>query len=69
MELTEAFVNVQLEWLHMHHLFALLCLVAVVHKLNILLAKRRDAFRNTEIFPGPPGHWLFGHVLEVIRAQ
>ncbi|XP_045900327.1 cytochrome P450 4B1 isoform X1 [Micropterus dolomieu] len=64
MELTEAFVNVQLEWLHMHHLFALLCLVAVVYKLNILLAKRRDAFRNFEIFPGPPGHWLFGHVLE-----
>uniref|UniRef100_A0A672YFG8 aromatase n=1 Tax=Sphaeramia orbicularis TaxID=375764 RepID=A0A672YFG8_9TELE len=49
---------------HMHHLLAVLCLVAVVYKLTILLRKRRDAFRHMEPFPGPPAHWLFGHVLE-----
>uniref|UniRef100_A0A8D0AA69 aromatase n=1 Tax=Sander lucioperca TaxID=283035 RepID=A0A8D0AA69_SANLU len=63
MESTEAFVTFQLGWPQMHHLFALLCLVAVV-KLTMLLAERRDAFRNFEAFPGPPAHWLFGHVKE-----
>ncbi|XP_070767693.1 cytochrome P450 4T8 [Enoplosus armatus] len=64
MELTEAFTRFQLGWPQMHHLFALLCFITVVYKVNIFLVKRREAFRNTEVFPGPPGHWLFGHVLE-----
>ncbi|XP_070692277.1 cytochrome P450 4T8 [Pempheris klunzingeri] len=64
MELTEAFVNFQLGRPHMHHLFALLCLVAIVYKVTSLLVQRRNVFRNIETFPGPPGHWLFGHVTE-----
>ncbi|KAA8591742.1 hypothetical protein FQN60_017116 [Etheostoma spectabile] len=66
MESTDAFVTFQLGWPKMHHLFALLCLVAVV-KLTMLLAKRRDAFRNIEAFPGPPAHWFFGHVKEFVK--
>ncbi|XP_062254782.1 cytochrome P450 4B1-like [Platichthys flesus] len=58
MDFTEALVT----WPRMHHLFAVLCLVTVVYKLSLLLAKRKAGFSNTECFPGPPGHWLFGHV-------
>nr|XP_046255878.1 cytochrome P450 4B1 [Scatophagus argus] len=50
--------------LGMHHLFGLLCLVYVVYKLTVLLAQRRDNLRGYEAFPGPPGHWLFGHVFQ-----
>ncbi|GAA6222989.1 cytochrome P450 4B1, partial [Lates japonicus] len=64
MGLTESFVTFQLGLPRMHHLFALLCLVAVVYKITVLLAKRRAYFRSIEAFPGPKGHWLFGHVLE-----
>ncbi|XP_026173030.1 cytochrome P450 4T8 [Mastacembelus armatus] len=64
MALTEDFVYFSLDWPHMHHLVALVCLVVVVYKLNMLLAKRKTTFRNMEAFSGPPGHWLFGHVLE-----
>ncbi|XP_022619945.1 cytochrome P450 4B1 [Seriola dumerili] len=64
MELTEAFVIFQLGWPRMHHLFALLCVFAVVYKLTVLIAKRKATFRSIEAFPGPPGHWLFGHVLQ-----
>ncbi|XP_040899923.1 cytochrome P450 4B1 [Toxotes jaculatrix] len=64
MELTEAFVNFQLGWPRMHHLFALLCLAAVIYKLIVLVAKRKAQSRSVDAFPGPPGHWLFGHVLQ-----
>ncbi|XP_070822229.1 cytochrome P450 4B1-like [Chaetodon trifascialis] len=64
MGLTEDFVKLQSGWPRVHHLFALLCLAAVVYKLTVLLGKRRAAFRNLEVFPGPPTHWLFGHVQE-----
>ena len=68
MMLAEALVTFQWGWPHMHHLFALLCLVAVVYKLIIAFGKRRDVFRHFERFSGPPGHWLLGHVLEVSHA-
>ncbi|XP_073342213.1 cytochrome P450 4T8 [Pagrus major] len=64
MEFTEALVKLQPCLPRMHHLFALLCVVAVVYKLTILLARQRDAIRNYACFPGPPSHWLFGHVFE-----
>ncbi|XP_019948310.2 cytochrome P450 4T8 isoform X1 [Paralichthys olivaceus] len=60
MDFTEALATVP----RVHHLLAVLCLVYVVYKLSVLLLKRKAAFRDTECFPGPPGHWLFGHVLE-----
>lgn len=65
MKLTKTFAEFQLGWPHMHYVFAVLCLFVVVYKLTILLAKRREAQRNFQAFPGPPPHWLFGHVLEV----
>uniref|UniRef100_A0A667YLQ0 aromatase n=1 Tax=Myripristis murdjan TaxID=586833 RepID=A0A667YLQ0_9TELE len=49
---------------HMHHLLALLLLVVAVCKLTALIVKRRETLRNLEAFPGPPAHWLFGHVQE-----
>ncbi|XP_070822233.1 cytochrome P450 4B1-like [Chaetodon trifascialis] len=64
MGLTEDFVKLQSGWPRVHHLFALLCLAAVVCKLTVLLGKRRAAFRNLEVFPGAPTHWLLGHVQE-----
>ncbi|XP_076592483.1 cytochrome P450 4B1-like isoform X8 [Chaetodon auriga] len=64
MGLNEDFVKLQSGWPRVHHLFALLCLAAVVYKLIVLLGKRRDAFRNYDVFPGPPSHWLFGHTKE-----
>ncbi|KAL7394038.1 hypothetical protein ABVT39_019743 [Epinephelus coioides] len=64
MEVAETLVKSQLGWPHMHHLFALLCVVAVVYKLTVWYVQRRDMLRNLEAFPGPPGHWLLGHVKE-----
>ncbi|XP_070822232.1 cytochrome P450 4B1-like [Chaetodon trifascialis] len=64
MGLTEDFVKLQSGWPRVHHLFALVCLAAVVYKLTVLLGKRRNTFRNMEVFPGPPSHWLFGHTNE-----
>ncbi|XP_049902997.1 cytochrome P450 4B1 isoform X8 [Epinephelus moara] len=61
MESAEAFVKSQFGWPQMHHLFALICLVAVVYKVTILYLQRRHALLGTEDFPGPPAHWLFGH--------
>ncbi|KAM9852387.1 cytochrome P450 4T8 [Aulostomus maculatus] len=49
---------------HVHHLFALLCLVAFVYKLTLLFIRRRKLLGNIEQFPGPPPHWLFGHAKE-----
>ncbi|XP_070822230.1 cytochrome P450 4B1-like [Chaetodon trifascialis] len=64
MGLTEDLVKLQSGWPRVHHLFALLCLTAVVYKLIVLLGKRRETVRNMEVFPGPPRHWLLGHVKE-----
>ncbi|XP_054483436.1 cytochrome P450 4B1-like isoform X2 [Anoplopoma fimbria] len=64
MESAAAIATFQFGWPQMHHLFALLCLVAVVYKLTPLFAQRRYALRNIEAFPGPPAHFLFGHVKE-----
>ncbi|XP_061676202.1 cytochrome P450 4B1 isoform X2 [Syngnathoides biaculeatus] len=46
------------------HSLVLLCLVAVVFKLVVLFLKRKDVVKNVEAFPGPPGHWFFGHVVQ-----
>ncbi|XP_068592039.1 cytochrome P450 4B1-like [Cebidichthys violaceus] len=64
MDSAAAFAKPFFGWPQMHHLFALLCLVAVVYKLTILLAQRRYALRSVETFPGPPAHWLFGNIKE-----
>nr|XP_033497164.1 cytochrome P450 4B1-like [Epinephelus lanceolatus] len=68
MDSAEALLN-QLGWHHMHHLFALICLVAVIYKVTILYLQRRHALRGTEDFPGPPTHWLFGHFNSLKRNE
>lgn len=50
---------------HVAQLFALLGLIVITYKCTVLLAKRRRMLNNLEVFPGPPGHWVFGNVLEV----
>ncbi|XP_041649486.1 cytochrome P450 4B1 [Cheilinus undulatus] len=67
MELTAALVKFQLD--HLHLLFALVCLVAVVYKLSTLLAKRAHTLRVTEAFPGPQRHWLFGNLLAFTEGK
>ncbi|XP_049440288.1 cytochrome P450 4A4-like isoform X2 [Epinephelus fuscoguttatus] len=68
MDSAKALVN-QLGWPHMLHLFALICLVAVVYKVTILYLQRRHALRGTEDFPGPLAHWLFGHFNALKRNE
>lgn len=63
MEITKALM--QLGWSQVHQLFALFCVVVVVYKLTALVVQKRVLMRNFESFPGPPGHWFFGNVLEV----
>uniref|UniRef100_A0A8C8DS53 aromatase n=1 Tax=Oryzias sinensis TaxID=183150 RepID=A0A8C8DS53_9TELE len=63
--LTEALFGFQLAWLHIHVTFGALCLIVIVHKLTLLTATRKSLLRHVEAFPGPPGNWLFGHVLQV----
>ncbi|XP_034080490.1 cytochrome P450 4B1-like isoform X1 [Gymnodraco acuticeps] len=64
MESTEGYVKYQLGLPHIDHLIAVLCVVAIVYKLTMLLAQRRAAMQSMELFPGPPSHWLFGHLKE-----
>ncbi|XP_051921121.1 cytochrome P450 4B1-like [Hippocampus zosterae] len=66
MSLSESFGYLPSSWFgFVQHSFALLCLVAVVYKVVVLLIQRRDALRNFKAFTGPPGHWFFGHVLQL----
>ncbi|XP_048881825.1 cytochrome P450 4B1 isoform X2 [Brienomyrus brachyistius] len=46
------------------HLACVFCLVAIAFKLAKLLVKRREFVRVLQPFPGPPKHWLYGHVHE-----
>ncbi|KAM9309813.1 cytochrome P450 4B1-like [Pholidichthys leucotaenia] len=64
MDRAGTFFNFPLGWFRVHHLFALLCISATVYKLTLLLLKRRKMIGNIRDFPGPPTHWLFGHMLE-----
>lgn len=45
-------------------LVAIFCLVAVIFKLSQLIGNRKHWVHALRSFPGPPQHWLFGHVLE-----
>uniref|UniRef100_A0A8C6KBS5 aromatase n=1 Tax=Nothobranchius furzeri TaxID=105023 RepID=A0A8C6KBS5_NOTFU len=61
MELTDAYTKLQP---YMHYLLAVLCLVVVVYKLTAFFVKQKAVIRSIEAFPGPPAHFLFGHVFE-----
>ncbi|KAM4581582.1 cytochrome P450 4T8 isoform 1-T1 [Odontesthes bonariensis] len=64
MKLAGAFMDFPTAWPHVHSLFAALCVVAAVYKLAILVVRNKAVHRHVEAFPGPPAHWLFGHVLQ-----
>ncbi|KTG44342.1 hypothetical protein cypCar_00033170, partial [Cyprinus carpio] len=49
--------------LSVNHVFALVLLACSVIVVK-LLVKRRRGMRALEPFPGPPAHWLLGHVKE-----
>lgn len=70
MELTTVLPELRsLGFSHVSQLLALLCLTAATYKLTVLLARRRRMMSILEVFPGPPGHWLFGNVLEVKSSK
>ncbi|XP_056141763.1 cytochrome P450 4B1 [Lampris incognitus] len=48
----------------LHHLFVLLVLAVATFKIASLLLRRRKWLRDFQPFPGPPHHWLFGHMNE-----
>ncbi|MGH0144616.1 UNVERIFIED_CONTAM: hypothetical protein FKN15_005811 [Acipenser sinensis] len=49
-----------------YHLIAVFCLVTLVLKITKLFIRRKQLIKVLEAFPGPPPHWLYGHVHEVI---
>jgi len=55
-----------LEALSVNHVFTLALLLCLVIVVKLLLMRRRGV-RTMESFPGPPAHWLFGHVSEVAK--
>lgn len=67
MEITKALM--EMGWSQAHQLFALFSVVFVVYKLTVLFVQQRALIRNFDSFPGPPGHWLFGNVLEVNKPR
>ncbi|XP_014022825.1 cytochrome P450 4B1 [Salmo salar] len=64
MELFETLKKVTLDSYRIRHLVAIFSLVYVVLKISKLIVKRNEWIRALETFPGPPKHWLFGHVRE-----
>ncbi|XP_052003299.1 cytochrome P450 4B1 [Xyrauchen texanus] len=52
------------ELLCLCHVFALAPLVYILLAVVNLMIKRRRGMRILEPFPGPPAHWLLGHVKE-----
>ncbi|CDQ58410.1 unnamed protein product [Oncorhynchus mykiss] len=64
MELFETLKKVTLDSYRIHHLVAIFSLVYVILKISKLIVKRNEWIRALETFPGPPKHWLFGHVRE-----
>ncbi|RXM30786.1 Cytochrome P450 4B1 [Acipenser ruthenus] len=47
-----------------YHLIAVFCLVTLVLKITKLFIRRKQSIKVLEAFPGPPPHWLYGHVHE-----
>lgn len=66
MELTKILMEMQPASLPpFHQLLALVCLVAIIYKVTTILVKRNKILQHFKAFPGPPGHWFFGHSLRV----
>lgn len=58
-------VQLYLDPIHFQYIVAVVALVYVTLKFAQLVVRRYEGARVLESFPGPPGHWFFGHVLEV----
>ncbi|XP_068180518.1 cytochrome P450 4T8 [Antennarius striatus] len=59
------FTKALLPWPATPQLVAFLCLVAIVYKIIITFAKKRELSKIFEAFPGPPEHCLFGNALQI----
>ncbi|XP_062395278.1 cytochrome P450 4B1 [Sardina pilchardus] len=49
---------------YLQYIVAVVVLVYIALKVTQLVVRRYEGARALECFPGPPGHWLFGHVRE-----
>ncbi|XP_073780798.1 cytochrome P450 4T8 isoform X1 [Danio rerio] len=49
--------------LSVNHVFALIFLACLLTVVKLLIVRRKGV-KTMERFPGPPAHWLFGHVKE-----
>lgn len=58
-------VQLYLDPIHFQYIVAVAALVYVALKVTQLVVRRYEGVQALESFPGPPGHWFFGHVLEV----
>ncbi|XP_030637190.1 cytochrome P450 4T8 [Chanos chanos] len=47
-----------------HYVVAVICVVYLLVKVSGLISEKRKWTHALEHFPGPPTHWLFGHVHE-----
>ncbi|KAK2854766.1 hypothetical protein Q7C36_006635 [Tachysurus vachellii] len=53
-----------LEVFRLSHVFAVVCIIYISAVLIKWSIKRKRWMRDLEQFPGPPGHWLLGHVTQ-----
>uniref|UniRef100_A0A8C8RAA6 Cytochrome P450 n=1 Tax=Pelusios castaneus TaxID=367368 RepID=A0A8C8RAA6_9SAUR len=51
------------------HLVAVFCLTCVLLKGIQLYHRRQELLKAFSRFPGPPTHWLFGHVHELLQGE
>ncbi|XP_044297213.1 cytochrome P450 4B1-like [Varanus komodoensis] len=47
------------------HLAAVFCLTCLLLKAIQLLRRRQELLKVLSAFPGPAGHWLYGHIFEL----
>ncbi|XP_047667829.1 cytochrome P450 4A4-like [Tachysurus fulvidraco] len=53
-----------LEAFRLFHVFLVVCIIYISAVLIKWSIKRKRRMRDLEQFPGPPGHWLLGHVTQ-----
>ncbi|GAA6112044.1 cytochrome P450 4A6-like [Tachysurus ichikawai] len=53
-----------LEAFRLSHVFLAVCIIYISAVLIKWSIKRKQRMRDLEQFPGPPGHWLLGHITQ-----
>ncbi|XP_048353220.1 cytochrome P450 4B1-like [Sphaerodactylus townsendi] len=48
------------------HLFFVFCLTWMLIKIIQLYRQRQELLKTMSSFPGPPAHWLYGHIRELL---